>query len=213
MSALARLERAWSLGPLALALAALAALDGRTAAPSAPCAPAEAATPFSPPVLMLASAHVREDERYAVVASKSRALASVPGRPGLEREFALGGRLELSETEGLARLDLELTPGGSGRHERPVALRAVASASRHSSVPGLHVLELPVSVVEGGAARSITLSVSWLRLPGGRLALQAVSQPSDDCGLTRAPASAPWERAPRAALSLNVEFTLERADR
>ena len=55
-------------------------------------------------------------------------------------------------------------------------LRGVAGRSHASAVPGVRTCSLRGSAVIGGESRDVLLAVTWMRLPGGIIELQASAE-------------------------------------
>lgn len=218
MSLSSRCLAIWPLAPLALAAAGLLVLaptpgSMEAAAPIAP-APRQTPTSFVPPALFLATAHVTgPEERYSVDSTRSRAIVT-PTSDGGERSFTVSGSLRLLPDESIAALELELESTlPSGKHGRTIQVHATQAPSRHSKVPGLHVADLDARATLGGLPRPVEFAATWLRMPGGKLRVQAVADRFDAYDDWIAASAAPWTKTEHAAVSLILELEREREPR
>jgi len=210
-----RLLDAWPLAPLGLAAAGLLALSPQPRTAHAPRDPASAPpTAFTPPALFLASAHVSDEEVYVVDASASRALVLLNGDHPERRELSVRGSLRLIADESVAALELELESTlANGRHAVTLQIQGKPSPSKHSPIPGLHVADLEARATRGGLPRPTRLAATWIRLPGGKLRVQAVAERFDAYDDVIAAGSAPWTAEQHASLSLVLELDQERSAR
>jgi hypothetical protein len=171
-----------TLAPLALASAALGVRELTRGPFREPTVPGRA-TEFVPPLLFLAaSAAPGIDQSLQVLADRSSARVATAGGDSARSEQGLRvrGSLRILADESLADVELDLVPRAEAQASgwpRDVALhlRAVGARSHTTGAPGVRACSLRCSVVLGGASREAVLAVTWLRLPGGAVELQAVA--------------------------------------
>ncbi len=187
-----------TLAPLALAGAALGIREWTRAPVSEPKVPGPATEFVPPPIFLAASAAPGIDQSLSVNSDKSTArVATADGDSAHgEQRLRAQGSLRILADESIADFELDLVPRletHANGWPRDVALhlRGVAARCRTTAVPGVRACSLRCSVVLGGVSREATLAVTWIRLPGGLVELQAVA------ALDRAPFDLPgtwWER-------------------
>ncbi len=209
MSSNSRWLAVWPLLPLALALGGvgLRLLVATPAAP--PPAPAKAAS-FTPPPWFLAAAHgVDRDATFDVDPERSRALVSVADGTGTPVAYEVQGRLRLLVDDAFGGAEILLVPSRAKGSFRALRVQIGAARTSSSPIPGFHASNPTAQVSSNGERRPIELHATWIRLPGGRLLLHAVSEPQDGLSdrIQRThPERAPWVRSSPAVLSLAMEL-------
>lgn len=207
-----------TLAPLALAAAALGVRQLTRVPYRDPARPARA-TEFVPPAFFVAaSAAPGVDQSLRVQAEQSSGRVATIGGYSAHGEQSLRaqGSLRILADESLADVELDLQPrAGANANGWPrdiaLHLRGVGARSRMTDAPGVRASSLRCSVVIGGVSREAVLAVTWIRLPGGTVELQAVGD------LDSAPFDLPeswlWRMLPREErYVLGVDLVL-RADR
>lgn len=206
MSALSR--RIWGAAPLSLALLALAL---RASAPKAPqvAGPAEPPRPFVPPLAFLAAAHAPGvDESWEVDGASSRAHLELDDADEAVT-YQVSGTFELAADESLGGAELVLTPlEPAPARARTLRLQLAPSPTRSSPVPGLHAARPAVRLVSEEGSQPTVLELTWMRLPGPSVTVQAVTTPALELARVVRPARGrqPWERASQAVLSLSLKL-------
>lgn len=208
-------QRAWSAAPLLLALTALAV---RLAAPSSapPSTPTAPAQEFTPPLAFaLASRASGVDELWEVDSEASHAQL-VLDSDAAPTTYDVSGTLRIDADESIGGAELVLTPTGAGPL-RPQSLRlhVAAGSTRTSPVPGVHAARPALRLVSDEGSQPATLELTWLRLPGQRVLVDAVTAPALALDRIVRPARArsPWEREPQAVLSMRLSLGSARTSR
>lgn len=209
MSSNSRWLAVWPALPLALALSGVG-LRLHVATPaSRPPAPANA-SPFTPPPWLLAAAHGgARDATFSVDSERSSAFVSLADGTQLPVVYEVQGRLRLLADEAFGGAEILLVPRGAKRAFRALRVQIGAAQTSSSPIAGFHASSPAAQLSSNGERLPIDLRATWIRLPGGRLHLHAVSEPED--GLAdriQGPrgGQAPWARNSRAVLSLAVEL-------
>ena len=210
------LERACFVSsiPLALALAALG-LREATREPRHPPPSPGRVTPFVPPPLFLAAAngpHVEAGLAVDGELSSARLIVGEGNAKHVVQGFRATGSLRVLADDSLADVELHLEPR-SGRTSRgwpaglSIHLRGVSARSRPTAVPGVRVCDLRCAATLGGDSREVILLLTWMRLPGDVVEMQATGL------LARAPLDLPepgwrWMLPRPADCVLGIESTL-----
>jgi hypothetical protein len=210
VSANAKWLAAWPLLPLALALGGVA-WRTHVAPRSAPEHATAHAQAYTPPAWILAAAHgAAQDASFTVDPARSRAFVCGADGTSAAVDYEVQGRLRLLADEALGGAEFLLVPktGPNGAH-RALRLQLGVARTSSSAIPGFHTSRPLAQLSSDGERRPIVLSATWMRLPGGRLQVHAVSEPAEGLAeLLRRPRRerTPWARGSRAVVSLVMEL-------
>jgi len=171
-----------TFAPLALAGAALGIREWTRAPVVESKAPGPATAFVPPPLFLAATSAPGVDQSLRTIADQSYArVAAADGNSAHgEQRLRAEGSVRILADESLADLELNLVPRSEAQQNgwpRDVALhlRGVGARSHTTGVPGVRACSLRCAVTLGGIARETTLAVTWIRLPGGVVQLQAVA--------------------------------------
>ncbi len=205
-------QQGWSAAPMMLALFTLAlrVLAPGPAHATPPSAPARA---FTPPLAFALAARAPGVDEFCEVDSDASSARLLLHEGAAAIAHRVHGTLRLQADGSLGGAELVLTPvDPAATRTKTLRLHIAASPVRTSPVPGLHAARPAVRLVGEGASVPAALELAWMRLPGPRILLDAVTPPALTLEGVVRPAGGrrPWDRAADGILSLRLSLRVTR---